>query len=146
MYRCVLYGHHNKQWLDLSCNNRPSEGLGLDVRLVSVSFHLFPSQLLIEAWVRRQTSLSLSCYFPPNLEKGPRLDVRIVRQHALHCMAAAPLPGEQLAGSDSVITVTIDSDYLPTLARVILDNGNGVVGDGENKFVIITVTEINVRL
>jgi hypothetical protein len=31
------------------------------------------------------------------------------------------------------------------LARVIFDNGNGVFGDAENKFVIITVTEINVR-
>jgi hypothetical protein len=61
-------------------------------------------------------------------------------------MAAAPLPGEQLTGSGGVITVTIDSDYFPTLARVIFDNGNSVFGDAEHKFLIITVTEINVRL
>jgi len=43
-------------------------------------------------------------------------------QHALHRTAAAPLPREHLTG------------------------GGGVFEDAENKFVIITVTEINVRL
>ena len=67
-------------------------------------------------------------------------------QHALHRTAAAPLPGEHLTGSGGVIAVTIDSDYFRTVAPVIFDNGNGVFGDAENKFVIITVKEINVRL
>ena len=78
------------------------------------------------AWVRRQASLSLL-------------------QHALHRTAAAPLPGQHLTGSGGV-TVTIDSDSFPTLARVIFDNGNGVFGDAKNKFVIINLTDINVRL
>jgi hypothetical protein len=67
-------------------------------------------------------------------------------QHSLHRTAAAPVPGQDLTGSGGVITVTIDSDFFPTMARLVFDNGNGVFGDAKNKFVVITVTEINVRL